>query len=72
MGDKIIDWLIEYILPWVIIGGTLLIPLLIFMAVREMNEPTLTLQKDLWECTNRVHRVVGKVITSECMEWSRK
>lgn len=88
LGDKIWDWIEEYVMPWVMIGfGVLLIAgviAFIVALITWISSDSFSLRKDDWICTaSHVEEVTTYVksgdvqvpITSEydeCDQWSKK
>lgn len=86
MGNDILDWLTDYILPWVailaIVFIVLIVPVLIYGAIKSNESPTFELRKDRWRCTashpvtTTTYVMVGKVLMpissthNECDQWS--
>ena len=87
MGDRILDWVFENIMPWLLIGTllflVLLIPAVAIDAWERMKSPTFTLRKSEWVCmqnqripttTYVMSNNVMLPITSyhdECHQWNR-
>lgn len=72
LSDRIIDWTMDHVVGWLLIGITVFvvgaIGALIYYGYQDSHSPTISLKKSEWTCTHS-HRVTtttyvmsGKVI----------
>jgi hypothetical protein len=88
MGGNIFDWLMDHILPWVILLAlaalAVITPLALYASFKAGKTPTMTLRKSEWACTQTqtipvtTYVMSGKVMvpittyTHECQQWNRQ
>lgn len=88
MGNNVLDWLFDHVVPWIVNIGIALIVILIALApfaiYAEYKAEKFALRKDEWVCSASVERPIttyvqsGNVMvpittyTKHCTQWTEK
>ena len=88
MGERLFEWIVEKAMPWVFIiffaGILIFLPIGGYLSWKESKQPTLTLRKDQWACTQSqqipttIYIKTGEVMVpmttynTVCNQWSKQ